>query len=110
MSDPKDRLFRHLALLRLIPREPRSISTAELLQKLRAEQFDLDLRTLQRDLTGRLGLDFPLLCDESQRPFRWSFPKDTPQFDLPALDTPTALAFALADCWMRCKANWRTSL
>lgn len=97
MSDPKDRLFRHLALLRLIPREPRSISTAELLQKLRAEQFDLDLRTLQRDLTGRLGLDFPLLCDESQRPFRWSFPKDTPQFDLPALDTPTALAFALAE-------------
>lgn len=97
MSDPKDRLFRHLALLRLIPREPRSISTAELLQRLRAEQFDLDLRTLQRDLTGRLGLDFPLLCDESQRPYRWSFPKNTPQFDLPALDTPTALAFALAE-------------
>lgn len=97
MSDPKDRLFRHLALLRLIPREPRSISTAQLLQKLKAEQFDLDLRTLQRDLTGRLGLDFPLLCDESQRPYRWSFPKDTPQFDLPALDTPTALAFALAE-------------
>ncbi|MDQ0702832.1 putative DNA-binding transcriptional regulator YafY [Pseudomonas sp. W3I7] len=97
MSDPKDRLFRHLALLRLIPREPRSISTAELLKKLKAEQFDLDLRTLQRDLTGRLGLDFPLLCDESQRPYRWSFPKDTPQFDLPALDTPTALAFVLAE-------------
>ena len=97
MSDPKDRLFRHLALLRLIPREPRSISTAELLKKLKDEKFDLDLRTLQRDLIGRLSLDFPLLCDESQRPYRWSFPKDTPQFNLPSLDTPTALAFALAE-------------
>ena len=100
MSDPKDRLFRHLALLRLIPRAPKSISTTELLQRLKAEKFDIDLRTLQRDLIGRLGLDFPLLCDESQRPFKWSFPKDTPQFDFPALDTPTALAFVLAESHM----------
>lgn len=97
MSDPKDRLFRHLALLRLIPRAPRSISTSELLQRLKSENFDIDRRTLQRDLIGRLALDFPLLCDESQRPYLWSFPKDTPQFDFPALDTPTALAFVLAE-------------
>lgn len=97
MSDPKDRLFRHLALLRLIPRAPKSISTTELLQRLKAEKFDIDLRTLQRDLIGRLAIDFPLLCDESQRPYHWSFPKDTPQFDFPALDTPTALAFVLAE-------------
>jgi predicted DNA-binding transcriptional regulator YafY len=96
MSDPKDRLFRHLALLRLIPRAPKSISTIELQQKLKAEEFNIDRRTLQRDLSGRLALDFPLLCDESQRPYQWSFPKDTPRFDFPALDTPTALAFALA--------------
>lgn len=97
MSDPKDRLFRHLAVLRLIPRAPKSISTTALLQRLRSENFDIDLRTLQRDLTGRLALDFPLLCDESLRPYRWSFPKDTPQFGFPALDTPTALAFVLAE-------------
>jgi hypothetical protein len=97
MSDPKDRLFRHLALLRLIPRAPKSISTTELLEKLKAEQFDIDLRSLQRDLVGRLSLDFPLQCDERQRPFRWSFSRDTPPFDFPALDTPTALAFVLAE-------------
>lgn len=97
MSDPKDRLFRHLAMLRLIPRAPRSISTTVLLEKLKAEHFDIDLRSLQRDLVGRLSLDFPLQCDESQRPHRWSFSKDTPQFDFPALDTPTALAFVLAE-------------
>lgn len=97
MSDPKDRLFRHLAMLRLIPRAPKSISTTELLEKLKAEHFDIDLRSLQRDLVGRLSLDFPLQCDESQRPYRWSFSKDTPQFDFPALDTPTALAFVLAE-------------
>lgn len=97
MSDPKDRLFRHLAMLRLIPRAPRSISTTELLDKLKAEHFDIDLRSLQRDLVGRLSQDFPLQCDESQRPYRWSFSKDTPQFNFPALDTPTALAFVLAE-------------
>lgn len=96
MSDPKDRLFRHLAILRLIPRAPRSIGTNELLERLKAEQFDVDLRTLQRDLGGRLSLDFPLQCDESQRPYRWCFAKNMPSFNLPALDTPTALAFVLA--------------
>ncbi|MGD9661586.1 MAG: hypothetical protein AB7U63_09955, partial [Porticoccaceae bacterium] len=98
MSAPKDRLFRHLAILRLIPRFPRAISTTELLKKLQAEQFDIDLRSLQRDLAGRLSMDFPLLCDESQRPYRWSFPKDAPQLGLPALDIPTAMAFFLAEC------------
>jgi len=96
MSDPKDRLFRHLALLRLIPREPKSITTTELINRLKSERFDFDARTLQRDLAGRLALDFPLLCDESRKPYRWSFPKQTPHFDFPAVDTPTALAFVLA--------------
>ncbi|HCL3956176.1 TPA: WYL domain-containing protein, partial [Pseudomonas aeruginosa] len=101
MSAPKDRLFRHLAMLRLIPRAPKSISTTDLLDKLKAECFDIDMRSLQRDLVGRLSLDFPLQCDESQRPYRWSFSKDTPQFDFPALDTPTALAFVLAGSHLR---------
>lgn len=96
MSDPKDRLFRHLALLRLIPREPKSITTTELFERLKRERFDFDPRTLQRDLAGRLALDFPLLCDESKKPYRWSFPSNTPDFEYPALDTPTALAFVLA--------------
>ncbi|WP_395303128.1 WYL domain-containing protein [Pectobacterium polonicum] len=100
MSEPKDRLFRHLALLRLIPREPKSISTAELLQKLKDREFDIDLRTLQRDLVGRIGVDFPLLCDESQRPYQWSFPKEMPQFDFPALDISTALAFVFAESYL----------
>ncbi|MBN3189531.1 WYL domain-containing protein [Pectobacterium brasiliense] len=99
MSDPKDRLFRHLVLLRLIPREPKSISTLELLEKIREQQFEIDLRTLQRDLVG-ISLYFPLLCDENRRPYHWSFLKDTPQFDLPTLDTPTALAFVFAENYL----------
>lgn len=47
MSVPKDRLFRHLAMLRLIPRAPRSISTTDLLSHLRAEGFVIDMRSLQ---------------------------------------------------------------
>ncbi|WP_454005464.1 helix-turn-helix transcriptional regulator [Alcaligenes sp. Marseille-Q7550] len=101
MSVPKDRLFRHLAMLRLIPRAPKSISTTDLLEKLKAECFDIDMRSLQRDLSGRLSMDFPLQCDESQRPYRWSFSKDAPEFAFPALDTPTALAFVLAEHHLR---------
>lgn len=97
MPAPKDRLFRHLAILRMIPRYPRSISTTELLEKLKGEEFDIDLRSLQRDLVGRLSTDFPIQCDESKKPFRWSFAKDTPQFDLPAVGTSTALAFVMAE-------------
>ncbi|MEE3664494.1 WYL domain-containing protein [Brenneria sp. g21c3] len=100
MSDPKDRLFRHLAILRLIPREPRYLLTTELLQKLKDLKFEIDLRTLQRDLGGRLSLDFPLLCDERTRPFRWSFRQDTPRFDFPVLDTPTVLAFVFAENYL----------
>ncbi|MFE8145749.1 WYL domain-containing protein [Brenneria goodwinii] len=99
MSELKDRLFRHLALLRLIPRDPKSMSTTELLKKLRDQKFEIDLRTLQRDLVG-LSLYFPLLCDENRRPYHWSFLQNTPQFDLPALDTPTALAFVFAENYL----------
>lgn len=68
MSDPKDRLFRHLALLRLISRAPKSICTTELLARLKSEREKTTVS---------------------------EFSKGAPQFDFPALDTPTALAFVL---------------
>jgi len=95
MSEAKDTLLRLIALLRLIPREPQFIATTTLQEKLKDRGFSVDLRSIQRDL-HRLSVPFSLLCDESERPYRWSFSRSAP-VDLSAMDTPTALAFYLAE-------------
>ncbi|WP_193072759.1 helix-turn-helix transcriptional regulator [Pseudomonas sp. FME51] len=100
VSDQKDRLFRLIALLRLIPREPNSISTSELRSKLAAQGFEVQPRTLQRDLSGKLSIEFPLLCQEEGNTNYWSFRADTPQSNFPSLDMPVALAFLMAESYL----------
>jgi predicted DNA-binding transcriptional regulator YafY len=99
MSGRQDTLFRHLALLQLIPRAPHYRATTTLQALLEERGFNTELRTLQRDLE-KLSAHFPLLCDRDTRPFRWSF---DPAFksNLPALDTATALTLVLAEEYLR---------
>ena len=100
MSESKDTLLRLLTTLQLIPRYPGRISTPVLQEKLADRGFVIDLRSLQRDLKERLSGHFPLLCDESVRPYRWSFTPDS-QLSLPAMDTPAALTLCLAEEQLR---------
>lgn len=100
MAELKDTLLRQLVTLQLIPRLPQKIATTTLQEKLADRGFKVTLRSLQRDLKERLSLQFPLACDESERPFRWSFNTDA-QFSLPGLDTPTALTLHLAQEHLR---------
>ncbi len=92
MADP---LLRTLALLRLVPRHPRSTTAAQLREALAGRGFDIHERSVQRDLL-RLSELLPLTCDES-RPRRWSWPRDAESFDIPAMDPSTALAWELLD-------------
>lgn len=96
MSDFRDTLFRYLALLQLIPRAPGRTSTTALKEKLEERGFYIDTRSLQRDLRDRLSLHFPLICDDTQKPYRWYFDRDF-QCHLPALDVPSALTLVLAE-------------
>jgi predicted DNA-binding transcriptional regulator YafY len=96
MSDFRDTLFRYLALLQLIPRAPGRTSTTALKEKLEERGFYIDTRSLQRDLRDRLSLHFPLICDDTQKPYRWYFDRDF-QCNLPALDVPSALTLVLAE-------------
>jgi len=96
MSETKDPLFRYLALLQLIPRWPGRIATPTLLERLRDKGFEIDKRSLQRDLRDKLAGRFPIICDDSQRPYRWSLDRDAAH-GLPALDTASALALHLAE-------------
>ena len=100
MSEIRDTLFRYLAMLQLIPRNPGRISTPVLLEKLGERGFHIDARSLQRDLRDKLAMHFPLGCDDSQKPYRWYFDRDF-HCNLPALDVPSALTLVLAEEYLK---------
>ncbi len=91
-----DTLMRQWQMLRLIPRQPSKISTTELMQWLADEGFTTTPRTLQRDLV-RLSSIYPLLCDDRDKPFGWSWDKHANVHEVPGIDSDTALAFYLAE-------------
>jgi predicted DNA-binding transcriptional regulator YafY len=89
-----DTILRQWAMLRLIPRSPRKVTTTVMLGRLERAGFNTTLRTIQRDL-NTLSTAFPLISDDA-RPQGWSWPIDAPQIDVPALDELSAVGFALA--------------
>jgi len=91
----RDTLMRQWQMLRLVPRYPLKIATAELKQKLADEGFETTQRTIQRDLV-RLSTIYPLACDEEGKPFGWSWMAEADVMDIPGMDSHTALAFWLA--------------
>ena len=90
---------RYLTMLRMVPRYPRSITTTELADRLDEQGFSVTMRSIQRDLE-KLSIDFPLLVDESSRPFQWSFDREATMDIIPALDLPAALTFELAKAYL----------
>lgn len=90
---------RYLAMLRMVPRYPGSITTRELSERLSRQGFSVTMRSIQRDLE-KLSASFPLVVDESCRPFRWSFERDASMDSIPALDLPTALTLELARAYL----------
>jgi len=90
-----DTLMRQWQMLRLIPRSPSKISTAELLQTLAEEGFEATQRTVQRDLM-KLSDIYPLVSDERSKPYGWSWMHDADVMDIPGMDSHAAIAFWLA--------------
>lgn len=88
-------LLRQWAMLRLIPRAPRKIEVKRLEWLLREEGFEVNPRSIQRDL-NTLSTRFALHCDMRSKPFGWYWAADA-VFDVPGMDHPTALTFALAE-------------
>ena len=99
MSSQHNTLFRYLTLLQLIPRLPGYRATTTLQGLLEERGFEVDLRSVQRDLE-KMSTHFPLLCDKTRKPYRWSF---DPAFksNLPAMDTSTALTLVLAEEYLK---------
>lgn len=100
MPSNRDTLLRQWHMLRMLPRYPHKITVQEIRQRLGADHFDVTERTVQRDLK-ELSLTFPLVSDEREKPFGWSWQKDAPGLDLPGLDVSEALTLTLAEQHLR---------
>jgi hypothetical protein len=90
MRKSTDTIGRQWELLRLVPREPRSITTAEIRSRLAEHGYEADVRTIQRDLTT-LEAKFPLICRVDGRTNHWSWARQHPGLEVPRLETPTAI-------------------
>lgn len=94
-----DALLRQWVMLGMIPRCPHKITTAQLRDKLDAHGYPVHVRTIQRDL-NELSLIFGLLSDEL-KPQGWSWQPTGKAFDIPSLDPALALAFRLAETYLK---------
>lgn len=89
-------ILRQWQMLRQIPRYPYKISARLLMEKLDAEGYVVSKRTVERDLIS-LSLTFPLAQDDRDKEYGWSWQKDAPAFDLPALSNTEALTMLMVE-------------
>lgn len=99
MATQHDTLFRYITMLQLIPRAPHFKATTTLRDLLIERGFQVTLRSIQRDL-DKMSLHFPLRCNDTERPYRWSFDPHY-QSSLPALDPVSALTLVLAEEYLK---------
>lgn len=94
MGAKHDTLFRTLAMLHIIPKEPRYKATSTVHASLEEKGFKVSLRTVQRDLNAMTS-HLPLMCVEGDGEHRWCLSSSFSDSKL-GLDTPTALTLVLA--------------
>ena len=93
-------------MLEKIPRWPAEITSESMHEKLSAMGFDISLRTVQRNLEFMEETDTwlekrPEKKRPGSEPYRYHYKTDTPVRIFPSLDDHTALAFELADAFLR---------
>jgi predicted DNA-binding transcriptional regulator YafY len=96
VNSSPDTLMRQWQMLRMIPRYPQVITATQLKRKLENEQYTVTKRTVERDLQS-LSAVFPLMLDESSRPFGWSWQADACNFNVPGLSNNEALTFVMVE-------------
>ena len=94
-----DSSLRLLLLLRQIPREPRSISSQQLHERLKDAGYPVSLRTVQRDLVT-LSSHFPIVqstpSGRGKTGVAWAFSKGSAHLAFPGMDAVTALTVSMA--------------
>lgn len=93
-------LLRQWNMLRMVPRAPAKISAKELRERLCAGDFPVTKRTVERDLVD-LSEVFPIVVDNRNKPFGWSWLRDAASFDLPGMTLPEALTMTMVEQHLR---------
>jgi predicted DNA-binding transcriptional regulator YafY len=96
MATNQQSLLRQWHMLRMVPRAPAKVSAKELCERLRAADFNVTKRTVERDLI-ELSTVFPIVVDSRDKPYGWSWLRDASSFDLPGLTLPEALTLTLVE-------------
>lgn len=94
-------LLRQWAMLSMIPRHPRKITASQLKEQLDAQGFMTTKRTIERDLVALSGEGFALVVDDRSRPHGWQWGRDVKILDIPGIEPQTALAFRLAEQFLK---------
>lgn len=70
-TNPTMTIVRLLRILDALPRAPRRVSSRAVYARLRADGFDVTIRTVERDLQ-RLRLAVAIELDDVHKPYGWS--------------------------------------
>jgi len=86
---------RTLLMLSMIPRSPLKTTTTELQHRLSQQGYNVDIRTIQRDLKA-LASVFKLISDNN-RPAGWAFMADANIYDIPRMAPCSALTLKIME-------------
>lgn len=95
-KETRGTLIRHWEMLRLIPKEPGAISAGDLHRKLDDLGFKVAKRTVERDLISLSEAGFPLVFDDTEQPYLWSWSKLSSGFHAPNMSVSDALLTVMA--------------
>ena len=85
---------RQLVMLELIPAHPRRITANDITERLHNRDYDVGLRTVQRELKAMFDMGlFGLELDDRSKPFGWSIAACWRGLNLTLMDHHMALAF-----------------
>ena len=93
-------LVRQLAMLRLTPRQPRNMSTRQMMEALEAEGFAVSHRTVQRDMKALLEIFPGLATDGNRDEAQWFWRRESQITNVPGIDPQMALSFKLVETFL----------
>jgi len=94
-ANARETLIRHWRLMEVLPRHPRSIAVKDMHERLEEAGFKVARRTIERDLQGFVEAGFPIVVDNSQEPYLWSWDAAAPALTLPVPSVSDALLLAM---------------
>lgn len=98
-EDAQSTLMRQWVMLNNIRRSPRRVSAGKLQEVLRDRGYEIDIRTIQRDL-NKLSEVLDLVGDGA-KPQGWSWKEQAAPLMIPGIEPHTALAFRMAEEHLR---------